>query len=435
MLPGDRSTRPVRTAACLLLVTFALLAVAVRAQLPFEQIAADLGSRDANVRLKAVQLLKTAGYPEAALPLAPLLADARDDVQLEAIAAELNIFIAEPVTTRKRVGLVVEVRNPIAAEAAFALGPAVIGDRAVPLEVLTALRAAARDDNPRVALEALYAFGVLSVEPTGEARRELLRAAGPDVAALAGATDPMVRHAAARVMGRMFARRPHDDAIEPTVGDAVITALNDSERRVKAAAMEALGAMRYERAVQALTDLFQYHSKGESAEAALDALAHIGNAASVPVFMAQLTGRSSSLRGIAMEGLGRVGDVTKVADVQTAAAADRTDSVALSAAFANALLANGSIDRMVEALTRSKLHDLTRRYLVELAPGRTEAFRRHLLDPDARLRADVVGILDLAGDPAALPLVEPLMQDADAAVARAAERAAARLRKALSRSM
>ena len=34
----------------------------------------------------------------------------------------------------------------------------------MPMEVLDALRAAARDDNPRVRLEAVYAFGVLAVE-------------------------------------------------------------------------------------------------------------------------------------------------------------------------------------------------------------------------------------------------------------------------------
>ncbi len=65
--------------------------------------------------------------------------------------------------------------------------------------------------------------------------------------------------------------------IETTVGDAVITALNDNDRAVKTAAMEALGSMRYERGVQALTDLFQYFGKGAEAEAALDALARIAS--------------------------------------------------------------------------------------------------------------------------------------------------------------
>jgi HEAT repeat protein len=403
------------------------------AQVPFDQAVRDLASPDAGTRLHALQLLTDAGYAEAAVPLAKLIADPRDEIQLGAIAAELNIFLAEPVVTRTRVGVVVEKRNPIAAEAAFSAGPAAVGVRPVPLDVLTALRAAARDDNARVALEALYGFGVLAVEPAGSRRRELLRAAGPQIAALVGATDPAIRHAAVRVMGRLFTPRPHDDPIETTVGDAVITALNDSDRAVKVAAMESLGAMRYDRAVRALTDLFQYYGKGESAEAALDALARIANGASVPLFTAQLAGKNASLRGIAIEGLARVGDTTRIADVQTAAAADRGDRVALAAAFASVLLANGNIDRIVDALTRSKLRDQARGYLVEVAPGRAESFRRHTMDPDARIRLDVVGVLDLAGDPAALSVVEPLTQDKDPQVARAAERAVARLRAALTR--
>ena len=79
------------------------------AQIPFDQAAADLTSPDAGTRLHAVQLLKEAAYPEAAMPLAALVTDPHDAVQLEAIAAELNIFLAEKIVPRKRVALVVEV--------------------------------------------------------------------------------------------------------------------------------------------------------------------------------------------------------------------------------------------------------------------------------------------------------------------------------------
>src|SRR5204863_5212102 len=141
----------------------------LQAQIPFEQAARDLASSDAGLRLRTVQMLKEAAYPEAAVPLARLVADPQDAVQLEAIAAELNIFLAERVVTKKRVGLIVEKRAAIAAEAAFSAGPSALGALPVPLDVLTALRATARDDNPRVALEALYAFGVLATEPSGGA--------------------------------------------------------------------------------------------------------------------------------------------------------------------------------------------------------------------------------------------------------------------------
>ncbi len=47
----------------------------------FEQTIAELKSPDADTRLRAVQMLKDAAYPEAAVPLAAVLTDPDDDVQ------------------------------------------------------------------------------------------------------------------------------------------------------------------------------------------------------------------------------------------------------------------------------------------------------------------------------------------------------------------
>lgn len=396
----------------------------------FEQATRDLMSADPAVRLRAAQRLKQVAYLEAAIPLAALVTDPQDEVQLEAIAAELNIFLAEPIVPRKRVGFVVEVRSSVLSEPAFSAGPLAIGARRVPMEVLTALRLGARDDNPRVALEALYAFGALGAEPTGSARRELLRATGPDIGALAGASDPAMRYAALRVLGRVLAKRAQDDPIDETVGDAVITALNDDDQAVKGAAMQALGTMRYERGVQALTDLFEFYGRSDAAEAALDALARIAHPTSAPVCAAQLSGKSSARRGIAIEGLGRMGDASKLAEIQKALDADRSDAVTLAGVFASALLVNAPIDRIADALTRPRLRAQARQYLIELVPGRASALTGHLQDPDARLRLEVVDVLGLSGDPAALPLVEPLLKDRDPQVARAAVRAVAKLKQA-----
>jgi len=401
------------------------------AQVPFEQAARDLSSPDAGTRLRTVQMLRDAAYPEAAVPLARAVADTQDEVQLAAIAAELNIFLADRVVAKKRVAMVVEVRNPILAEPAFTAGPSALSERPIPAEVLDALRFAARDNNPRVGLEALYAFGALGWSPSGAARRELLQRSGADVAALLGAPDPAMRYAAARVLGRLFARRPQDYPIEATVGDGVITALNDNDRAVKTAVMAALGAMRYERAVQALTDLFTFYNKGDVAEAALDALAHIAHSASAPLFTAQLAGAgSSSMRAIAIDGLTRIGDPAPLPEIRAAADRDHSDAVTLAAAFASAVLENGPIERVVDAVTKSRMRDRARGYLAELAARRAASFGPHLIDPDERIRLELVEALGVAGDSTALPLLAPLLQDRDPQVARAAERASARLRAA-----
>jgi HEAT repeat protein len=421
---------PMPRAAKLAGIALAAICATAFAQVPFEQATRDLASADAATRLRAVQLLKQTAYAEAAIPLAAAVTDADDAVQLEAIAAELNIFLADPVVPRKRVALLIEKRGAVQAEPAFALGAGALGARPVPLAVLTALRTTARDENPRVAIEALYAFGALAVQPAGLMRRDVLRAAGPDIAAFIGSSDPAMRYAAVRVLGRVFSRRAGDEAVESTIGDAVITALNDNDRAVKLAAMLALGAMRYERGMQALTDLFTYYGKGDSAEAALDALAHIAHPGSLPLFTAQMAGKSATLRGIAIEGLARLGDRTQLAAIQAVVDHDRDAGVSLAGAFAQVLLGNAATDSVADALGRPRMREQAKRYLVEIAPGRTGTFGHQLLDSDAQIRLDVVDALGLAGDPAAITAIEPLTQDRDPLVARAAERALARLRAA-----
>ncbi len=399
-------------------------------EVTFEGTVAQLGSNDPKVRLRAVQLLKAAAYPEAAVPLAAMITDPEDEVQLDAIAAELNIFLAEKITPTKRVGLIVEVRGRIAAEPLFSRGPSVFGPARVPLQVPMALASAAIDKTPRVAVEALYAFGALAGEVNGADRATLLAQAGPILAGMMGAPDPVVRVGALRVVGRVYARRPGDRALEETVGDAVISALNDREDAIRETAMWALGTMKYERSVQALTELFQYFRKGPLAERALDALARIGHEASLSQLVEQMNGKNATFKLIGIEGIARSGDRSRAEAVQVVVRGQRNDAILLSGHFANVLLSDGSVDTIVDSLTRSNLRDQAFQYVLELAFGRASAFGRHLQDPDERIRVDLLDALGLSGDTGALPVVEPLAQDTNPEIARAAQRAVARLRAA-----
>lgn len=404
------------------------LAPRVAAQVTFEGIVADLGSRDGGTRLKAVRMLKGAAYPEAAVPLARAVLDPFDDIQLEAIGAELNIFLADKVTPRRRVGLLVEVRNQISAEPIFSAGPTAVGPLRVPAEVLTALATASRDPNARVAVEALYAFGALAGEVAAPDRPAMLSQSGPILAASIGATDPALRLAAIKVIGRVFARRPGDPPIEESVGDAVILALNDRESVIQQTAMWALGLLRYERAVQGLNELLQYHQRGPMATSAFDALARIGHPSTLTQLVTLLNGRDTALKVLAIEGLARMGDRSRLDTIQLALRDERNDAVLLAGHFANVRLAGGAADAIVGALSRTRLRVQALDYLFEIAHGRVSALARYLQDPDPRVRLDIVETLGLAGDPAALPIVAPLAQGKDPELARAAARAAARLR-------
>ncbi|MBI3490889.1 MAG: HEAT repeat domain-containing protein [Acidobacteria bacterium] len=393
---------------------------------PVADVAQDLASTNPSIRLKAARVLREAACYGAALPLAALVADPVDEVQLEAIAGEVAIFLNKNVVARRHVGFVIEVRHDVASDAFWA-GPMASSGRPAPAEVLAALRAAAHDDNPRVAVEALYAFGAMAAEVKGVARRDLQEANGPYLADLAGSAQREMRLAAVAVIGRIYTRWP-DETLNESVGPAVIAALDDREDVIKIVAARAIGGMRYERALQPLTDLFSARARGDVAEAALDALARIAHPSSMPLFKSLLTATDTGLKTLAIAGLARGGDRRVIAEIDDSLMYERSDDVILSRNFASVLLENASIDMLGEGLLQASRHDIALAYLIEVASTRPAKFLAYALDPDPRLRADVADILGLTRDPRGLPLVEPMLKDRDPRVAQAAERAVARMR-------
>ena len=408
-------------------IALATCSVTLAAQIPFEQITKDLASPNADVRLKAVRLIKSAAYPEAAVPLAAAVTDAEDSVQFEAIAAAMNIYLAEQVIPKKRVALVVEVRSKIGAEATFSEGPSALNARIVPDELMAGLLRASRDENPRVALDALYTFGALADNQSPSARAPLRATAGPDLIALLGVPQLELRIAAARVIGRVYERRATEPPVDEVVGDSIVRAVNDSEHDVRFAALDALGAMRYERAVKSLTDMYMYYGRNEIGMGAVQTLARIGHDSSVLVFDQMLTSKDTSERIVAIEGLARVGDPASTARIQAAVAREKNESVLLASRFADVLLASGRLDAIFEGLAKPKLHDQAMSYLREVVNGRTSAFAVAAKNPSPAIRGDISDLLGQSRDAAATAVLGPLAQDADPGVALAARRATARL--------
>src|SRR5204862_5742078 len=122
------------------------------------------------------------------------------------------------------------------------------------------------------------------------------RSAACELAALVAAGEPAQRIAALRVIGRVCARHVGGPAVPDAVGDAVVIALNDQDRGVREAAAAAIGAMRYERAIQALTELFQHFRSGVVADQLLDALGRIGHASTRPLMIAALDRGSAAMK-------------------------------------------------------------------------------------------------------------------------------------------
>jgi HEAT repeat protein len=398
-----------------LIVTAAVAAVA---QQParFEDVVRNLRNPDPKIRISAVRLLREAGYAEAIGPLAAVINDPENAIQLEAIDAELSFFLVEPVPAKKRIALLVEVRTQGHAPAAFELGPLAVWPKPVPAELVDALLLAVDDDNRKVRVEAIYTLGVI-----GSASRVPLSDAS--LARLLKALDhydPAVRAGAARVIGRLQIK---------SAGEGLLKAVNDSSAEVRYASIRALGEIREERAIQALTEQLTYYGRGEGARSALDALSRMAHPSSVAVFQSRLADKDPHLRRAAVEGLARAGNVESVNPFIIEVNQDPSDMVRVAMAFA--LYKKGHVTylgRLIDFTNTDQLTLQIQQYFVELGPSVVPLAITRLHEPDVDARRNLVAILGAIGDHATVTALMPLTEDRDRDVAAAATSAIERIK-------
>jgi HEAT repeat protein len=192
--------------------------------------------------------------------------------------------------------------------------------------------------------------------------------------------------------------------------------------------MRALGEIKEERAVHALTEQFKYYGKGEGAWSAFDALARIGHPSSVSLFKGQLASKDEYLRRAAAEGLGRAGDASELATLQGGANTDQSAMVRAAMAFAMQKLGQNYLTRLVDFLNSTRVVPQVQGYLIELGPEIVPQLLPRLQEPDPDVRARVAEVLGALGDQSTIGTVEPLIRDRDHGVASAAERAIERIK-------
>lgn len=395
-------------ASCGVAVVWGLLAGVLAAQ-DWQPVLAQLTDGKSARRIDALRQLNQAGYGDAAAAVAPLVTDGDDAVQLAAIDAELTFFLGEPVAEQKGIS-----GTRSRAQVAFDAGPLLRGARPAPPVVIDRLLTATADSNARVRFDALHALGAIAEPPLSptEARR---------LASGLSHGDAIVRTATARVLGRVRAL----DA-----GDALIMALNDSNDMVQQYAMEALGLIKNDRAVQALTDRVTFHGSSPMGDTALLALARIGHGSSRDLFRARLGDPSAGARRAAVEGLGRLRDRASLDRVRAIASTDASNDVRLAGLFALDRLGEPQLDGIASAVTHPTVGEQARGYLLETGPAASPVVIAAMTKAaNAPLRAELIRVLGVIGGYADARVVEPFLKDPDAAVARAAANAVAKLRR------
>ena len=411
-------------------------AVPARAQdVPFETAVAGLRSPEASARIRSLVLLREAGYLEAAAAIAPLLADPDPTVQGAAVETALTLYLVDVSYTVDVGRTIVKEKGATLPLYAFVQGPgATIANPALP-EIVRGLVTAMGSSAPTVRFDAAYTLAVLG-------RPLILKGLLPDATkvidsliAILRESNPVMKEAATNALGRLFGAALQRgglgadfESIRTEAGDLIVGGLNEADQHLRLASMNALGEMRYERAVQSLTDLFNYYKKGPEAMAAFDAVSKIGHPGSIPVFLAQVGSGDAQVRRMAVEGIGRTGDAVAIAQMRMKAEPDQSAYVGHALAFAKARNTDYSeMPKLVQGFKYSSLATLRFNYLVELGPVAAPELAAFSTNGDPKVRAGVAEMLGIVGDQTSLGLLEVLLRDKTKAVAEAAARSQQRL--------
>jgi HEAT repeat protein len=387
-----RSSGVQRPASSVIVTILVANVVFVTAQThTFEEVASGLKHKDAATRLRAIQIFKDADSAEAAVPIAAMLEDGDDRVQLAAIDAERSLFTTRPVLRRRKIGLVVEQRTISGGD--LAEGELALKARAVPAQLLTGLAVALRDNNLRVRADAIDLTSLIAPYPC--------------------------RGAAA----------PAQEACHH-IGNALIDNINSRNALVRRGAMQALGHVRYASSVQALSDQLRYYQTGPDALAALEGLAGVGDSTSTSIFTELLTTGNADMRRLAVEGLARAGERDALTLLHQIGQSERSNGVLLALHYANSKLGGpgDSLRHLVAGLNNADQRPLALRYLLDLAPSRAKELTEFLGDQSPDLRRLVADIVGFSRDLMVITALDAATKDADPDVALAAGRAIERIK-------
>lgn len=399
--------------------------------------AAQTGSADASIanlqnpstrtRIETLHRLGEQGRMDAATPMAALLLDGNDDVQFAAVESLLNLYTVRTDLARRPWGVPSIGRPTTLAERAFEAGPLATMPAAVPADVVANLAAVVlHDDSQRIRLAAAYALGVLGSPAMGPMAPNAVESVTSNVVGALTHPDPATRQVIARVAGRVFAPAPEESA-STKIGDALVGAMNDRDALVRRWAMDSLGLLHYDRAVQALTDHASYYGKGEDGAAAVHAIARIASPGSAPVLRALLENQYVPFRLLAIEGLGRIGDRGALPQIQQSAANSSDPGVALAAGYAKFLLGQADIVAVADALGKPDTDVQAKVYLAEVAMTNPSALHALLRTPNPSTRMIAAEILGTTRQPAEATALQALQQDPSPEVVDAANEAVRRL--------
>jgi HEAT repeat protein len=399
----------------------------------FQDLTANLKSPNATTRRKAVAELGKSRRREAITPLAALVHDADVEVRREVVRSLRELrdvsAVAALVTAlgdgdrnirEEVIGTLVEIYADTDRKGPIGRFLNTFSDevdrssvppyRAVEPAVYEALARALRDEDRSIREEAAYALGILG-------GRSALR----DLATTLQDPDPRVRGAAATAIGKLGAEED---------GKALVPLLADESEGVQRRVLYALGVLRVKAAGPALRELYQANRRKELGLRVLATLSRIGDPAQTELFQQLVQDRDPEKKRLAVEGLGRIADASRLDAFKKDYQREKNAEVRLAYAFALARLGDRAfIDTLVLSLASRSLGRRSRDYILEMGREALGDLYPYLGDPDADVRAALCEIVGAIGDTSAIDRLTPLIGDPNSKVADRANRAVERLRR------
>jgi len=405
-----------------------LAAAPLAAQTGSDALIDALKNPSTRTRIDALHSLGDAARAEAVVPMAALLLDGNDDVQFAAIESLLKVYIVRADLAQRPWGVTAIGRTSTLPELAFEAGPLATIPAVVPGEVLVNLCSVMRqDESSRIRFAAAYALGVLGAPAMGPMNASAQPMVIADVVSGLTHQDAATRQVIARVAGRVFA--PNEGASAPAaVGDALITAMNDKDALVRRWAMDSLGWMKFEHAIQALTDRASYYGKNEEGAGALHAVTRIASSGSAPVLRALLANTYIPFRLLSIEGLGRIGDQGSLPAINESATGVNDAGVALAASYARFMLGQADVVAIADALEHPDIAVQAKVYLAEIAVLKPDAIHALLRTPNPSTRMLALEVLGASRHVDEIATLEPLLKDPAPEVVEVTSEAIRRLR-------
>ncbi|MDP8981941.1 MAG: HEAT repeat domain-containing protein [Acidobacteriota bacterium] len=406
---------------------------------------------DVKLRVRGVRDLAKAG--SSAIPkIEPYLSDADVDVRIEAVKAIVDLDTQYSLDPLIKATSDNEPEIQIRATAGlvnFYLPGYVKTGRTAPLRRAgTAVKSRFTDTNDQVIdafiqvrPEVIQALGRLVRGGAGmESRAHAARAVGilrgqaalPDLIAAARSKDTDV------IYESLIALQKIND---PSAGPAIEFLLRDLNEKVQLAAIETVGLLHDQTAVNALRDVLDRSKSGRIKHAALVSMAMLPDPELHPVYIGYLISKDDDLRDAAVEGLARLKNPADLPRIQQGWEDEKKTGPRLAMAFALVYL--GKFDNtdfsplryIVNQLNSAGYRDTARAYLIELAHNQSvrtslyPSLSQGLASKDEK--TGLSQILATSGGPDSIPYLEELSKDPDKDVAQEGLRSLRTLRTRL----